>query len=247
MRCVCGGLPLNNEKSRREGAVSGQDDAYISALRYSWLTPFYDTVVRWTTREATFKRALVNQVDVRPKQRLLDLGCGTATLTIDLKVACPDADITGLDGDAGILQTARKKALDAGVTVVLEQGCSYALPYADNSFDRVVSSLFFHHLTTGNKRRTLAEIKRVLTPGGELHVADWGAAQNVIMRSLFFLVQLHDGFETTADNVQGRLPTLIGEAGFEDVRKTAEWATPLGTIALLRAANSDSPERGTPS
>ncbi len=227
--------------------MSGQNDAYIPALRYSWLTPFYDTVVRWTTRESTFKRALVNQVDIRPKHRLLDIGCGTATLTIDLKVACPDADVTGLDGDSGILQTAREKALVAGVLVSLEQGYSYALPYDDNSFDRVVSSLFFHHLTTENKRRTLVEIKRVLTPGGELHVADWGAAQNIVMRGMFFLVQFLDGFETTADNVQGRLPTLIGEAGFEDVRKTTELATPLGTIALLTAVNPDVSDRGNSS
>jgi len=227
--------------------VSGQNDAYIPALRYSWLTPFYDTVVRWTTRESTFKRALVNQVGIRPKHRLLDLGCGTATLTIDLKVACPEADVTGLDGDSEILQTAGKKALDAGVIVSLEQGYSYALPYDDNSFDRVVSSLFFHHLTTENKRRTLVEIKRVLTPGGELHVADWGAAQNIVMRGMFFLVQFLDGFETTADNVQGRLPALIGEAGFEDVRKTTEWATPLGTIALLTAVSPDVSDRGNSS
>ena len=213
-------------------------NAYIPALRYSWLTSIYDPVVRWTTRESTFKRALVTQADVRPHHKLLDLGCGTATLTIAIKEAHPDADVVGLDGDANILRMAGKKAADAGVSISLHRGYSYALPYADNSFDRVVSSLFFHHLTTRNKRRTLAEIERVLKPGGQLHIADWGKAQNLIMRSVFFLVQLLDGFETTADNVLGRLPALIGEAGFQAVKKTAEWAAPLGTISLLSAAKN---------
>jgi len=218
--------------------VSGDREAYIPALRYAWLTPIYDTVVRWTTRESTFKRALVAQADVQPQHRLLDVGCGTATLTIAIKVDCPDADVAGLDGDPGILATAGEKAARAGVSIALEQGYSFALPYGDNSFDRVVSSLFFHHLTTENKRRTLAEIMRVLKPGGEVHIADWGKPQNFVMRSVFFLVQLLDGFETTADNVQGRLPALIGEAGFQGINKTAEWAAPLGTIALLTAIKS---------
>ncbi len=79
------------------------------------------------------------------------------------------------------------------------------------------------------------EIDRVLKQGGELHIADWGKAQNIVMRSLFYIVQLLDGFETTADNVRGRLPTLIKETGFQGMRKTADFATPLGTISLLSA------------
>ena len=212
-----------------------RSNAYIPALRYKWLTALYDPIVRWTTRESTFKSALLAQADIQPRHKILDLGCGTATLTIAMKVACPDAEVLGLDGDSRILEIAERKAAEAGVIFSLDQGYSYALPYAEKSFHRVVSSLFFHHLTTENKRRTLTEIERVLKPGGELHIADWGKAQNVFMRSVFFLVQLLDGFETTRDNVQGRLPAFIKEGGFRDVRQTAEFATPLGTISLFSA------------
>ena len=191
--------------------------------------------MRWTTRESTFKSALLAQADIRPHNKILDLGCGTATLTIAIKVACRDADVVGLDGDSRILEIARRKATDAGVKISLDRGYSYALPYGDRSFDKVVSSLFFHHLTTEDKRRALMEIDRVLKQGGELHIADWGKAQNIVMRSLFYIVQLLDGFETTADNVRGRLPTLIKETGFQGMRKTADFATPLGTISLLSA------------
>ena len=191
--------------------------------------------MRWTTRESTFKSALLAQADIQPNDKILDLGCGTATLTIAIKVACPDADVVGLDSDSRILDMAARKVTDAGVKISLDRGYSYRLPFDGRSFHRVVSSLFFHHLTTENKRRTLGEIERVLKPGGELHLADWGKAQNIFMRSVFFLVQLLDGFETTRDSIQGRLPAFIKEAGFRDVRQTAEFATPLGTISLYSA------------
>ena len=153
--------------------------------------------MRWTTRESTFKSALLAQADIQPNDKILDLGCGTATLTIAIKVACPDAGVVGLDSDSRILDMAARKVTDAGVKISLDRGYSYQLPFDGRSFHRVVSSLFFHHLTTENKRRTLGEIERVLKPGGELHLADWGKAQNIFMRSVFFLVQILDGFETT--------------------------------------------------
>jgi ubiquinone/menaquinone biosynthesis C-methylase UbiE len=90
---------------------------------------------------------------------------------------------------------------------------AFELPYPDASFDRVISSLLFHHLTRENKERTLREVFRVLRPGEELHVADWGKAQNWPMRVAFLLVQMLDGFETTADNVNGLLPELFAWPG----------------------------------
>lgn len=81
----------------------------------------------------------------------------------------------------------------------------------------------------------MQEILRVLRPGGELHVADWGPPQNVFMHMAFLAVQLLDGFETTSDNVRGLLPVLMLQAGFVDVYWAARFATMFGTLALLRA------------
>jgi ubiquinone/menaquinone biosynthesis C-methylase UbiE len=217
-----------------EQARNTQHD-YVPALHYGWLTRFYDPLVRWTTREAAFKRALVAQAAVRPGQRVLDLGCGTATLSLALKRAQPAASVVGLDGDPVILAIARDKVRQAGVEIALDHGLSYDLPYPDRSFDRVVSSLLFHHLTRTPKRRTLTEVFRVLKPGGELHVADWGRAQNATLRAAFLVVQLRDGFATTTDNVRGLLPRFIAEAGFRSVRETRRFATPLGTLSLYVA------------
>ena len=91
------------------------------------------------------------------------------------------------------------------------------------------------NLTPENKNRTLAEIYRVLRPGGELHVSDWEKAQNLTMRLAFLMVQLLDGFETTAENVRGRLPELFRHAGFKEVQETSRSMTMFGTLSLYLA------------
>lgn len=208
---------------------------YIPALGYSALTALYDPLLRWTTREATFKRRLVRQAGIAPGQRVLDLGCGTGTLTILIKQTYPAATVVGVDGDPAVLHIARAKVAAAGLRVTLDQGLATALPYPEQSFGRVLSSLVFHHLTRPQKRRALGEVYRVLRPGGALHLADWGPAQNGVLRLAFLGVQLLDGFATTTDNVRGRLPALIRQAGFPVVRDHTRYATLWGTLVLYSA------------
>ena len=145
---------------------------YIPALRNERLTRFYDPLMRWTLRETTFKRHLLRNARIQSGQRVLDLGCGTATLALMIKRACPQAEVIGFDAEARALGIARAKAARAHLEVTLDQGLAGQLPYVDDSFDRVLSSLFFHHLRTEDKRRALGEVFRVLRPGGELHVAE---------------------------------------------------------------------------
>jgi SAM-dependent methyltransferase len=98
-----------------------------------------------------------------------------------------------------------------------------------------VSSLFFHHLCWRDKERTARELYRVLRPGGELHVADWGYPTGPVMRAAFVTVQLLDGFANTQDNVQGKLIPLFQGAGFGNVAEARTFSTLVGTLALYRA------------
>ena len=214
--------------------MTEKDEHYIPALSYDRLTFLYDPVVRLTTREAAFKAALLSQAQIQPGQRVLDLACGTATLTIAIKQAHPQATVIGIDGDPAILRRARAKAKQAGVEIQLDEGLSYELPYTDESFDHVLSSLFFHHLTRENKLRTLTEVRRVLKPGGEFHVADWGAPKNVLMWLASQGIVLLDG-ATTKDNFAGQLPEFIRCSGFEAVEETQHFNSLFGTIRLYKA------------
>jgi ubiquinone/menaquinone biosynthesis C-methylase UbiE len=215
-------------------------DRYVPALGLRALTGLYDPVVRLTTREGTFKSRLIDQAGLQPGERVLDLGCGTGTLAIQAKLGQPSATIVGLDGDPEVLRRARRKAAEAGVEVELDEGYSTELPYADASFDVVLSTLFFHHLTSSDKRRTATEVLRVLRPGGRLHVADWGRPADAAMRVLSTSIRLLDGFEQTRDNLAGGLPRIFGDAGLIGAAEAGRMRTAFGTLAFYRAERPES-------
>jgi SAM-dependent methyltransferase len=209
---------------------------YLPALRFQALTRIYDPVVALTSREGRFKELLVEQAAPAAGQRILDLGCGTGTLAIQVKQREPGAEVVGLDADPEMLGRAEDKAARAGVEITLTEGFSNELPFEDASFDRILSTLFFHHLDPEPKRRTAREIARVLRKGGELHVADWGRPSDPLMRAAFLGIRLLDGFANTEDNYRGALPVIFEEAGLEGAELTDRLRTPLGTLALYRAA-----------
>ena len=210
-------------------------DRYLPALRFPALTRVYDPLIRLTTRESLFKRRLVEQAAPGPGQRVLDLGCGTGTLALLVKERQPAAEVVGLDADPEMLGQARSKAERAGVELRLDEGFSTELPYPDSSFDRVLSTLFFHHLDPESKRRTTREIARVLDRGGELHVADWGRPSDPLMAAAFLGVRLFDGFENTRESARGELPAIFEQAGLDDPEQTGSMRTVFGTLALYRA------------
>jgi len=213
-----------------------KNNNYISALHYDWLTRFYDPIMQWTMREHAFKRQLIWQADIKAGQPVLDLGCGTATLTIMLKGIHPEAQVVGLDGDEKALSIAKRKIAKNGLDIEFKKGLSFDLDFTDQSFDVVVSSLLFHHLNREDKLRTLREVFRILKPAGELHIADWGRPENFFMRGAFLVVQLLDGFETTGDSVQGKLLQYMEQAGFKNAGETKRFATLFGTVCLYRGS-----------
>ncbi len=209
-----------------------QTAEFIPALRFHALTGLFDAAVRVGVREGTFKSRLLEPMNLGPGTTALDVGCGTGTLLALALKRFPDCSFTGLDGDPAILERAEKK-LNGGATLVA--GLAHELPFPDASFDAVMSSLVFHHLATDRKHAALRDIRRVLKPGGMLHLADYGKARNPLERLAFLQVQFLDGFASTRDHAAGRLPVFLGECGFADVRLTDEILTATGVVAILRA------------
>lgn len=215
---------------------------YVPALGFHRLTPLYDLVMKTAVQERTFKQKLIAGMNIQPGQRVLDLACGTGTLAIWIKQQHPEAEVIGVDGDPGILEIARNKAASAGAEVEFDQALSHDLPYPDSFFDCLASSLFFHHLSRADKRRTAGEIHRVLKPGADLHLADWGRPANLPMRVLFTTVQVFDGFENTRDHVLGRLSAIFRQEGFTEVTELERFNTLFGTLVLSRATKAEADE-----
>lgn len=209
-------------------------ERFVPALGYHWLTGAYDPIVRVTTRERTFKRQLLAQAHLGEARSLLDVGCGTGTFALMAKRAYPDLTVVGLDADPRVLAIARNKATQAGLDVSFLRGSATSLPLLDGATDRVVSSLFFHHLDRDAKLGVVQEIARVLAPDGGVHVADWGPPANLLMRLAFLPIQILDGFPNTADSLDGLLAAAFADAGLVDVHQTGSLPTVFGTMAFYR-------------
>lgn len=205
---------------------------YIPAMHYHWLTPLYDPLLQWTMPDQALKDALLRQASIRAGETVLDLGCGTATFTVQIKREYPDTKVVGLDIDPRILAIARRKAQHANLKIVLHRGTATQLPYPHRCFDRVLSCFVFHHLTSEEKHCAAAEVFRILRSGGELLVLDFGKPHNGYARVISYLTRWA---EELMDNVQGRLPEMFRSAGFSAVQEVSRHATLFGTVSLYRA------------
>src|SRR5262249_9498747 len=136
--------------SDRFGVVvmKSKSDKFVPSLGFSIFTPYYDRVVRLTTREMIFKSKLIAHAGVRSDDVVLDAGCGTGTLLKMIAEKYPGIKLVGFDADPEMLRAARLK-LDSRVELC--EAFSSRLPFADRTFSCVVSSLFFHHLDSESK------------------------------------------------------------------------------------------------
>jgi ubiquinone/menaquinone biosynthesis C-methylase UbiE len=204
---------------------------YVPAAGRFGLTGLYDPALRLTMREKRWRPWLVAAAGTGA---VLDLGCGTGTLAVELARA--GERVVGVDGDEDVLRRAAAKARDAGVTLELRAGLADAIPLEDGSVDAVGCSLLWHHLIPADKSVGLIECRRVLRPGGRLLIADWGRPADPLQRAAFFVLQLIDGFQNTRDHVAGRLPGFVRAAGFADVVVEQRLRTVFGTLELVRAS-----------
>ena len=203
---------------------------YIPAAGHDFLLPLYDPVLRFLMRERALRTRFLDLAAIQPGQRVLDLGCGTATLLLLLKERCPSAEVVGVDGDPKVLARARAKAEKQGIAIHFDEALATRLPYGDASFDRVLSSLMLHHLTREEKLQALREVRRVLAPGASFHLVDFGPPRNRFARVV--VRALHHG-EHMADNLAGRLPELLREAGFARTEERGHHSTAFGTLVFV--------------
>lgn len=203
---------------------------YIPALSFRFLTPFYDFIQKYIVRDVRYKTLLIEQANIQAGHKVLDLGCGTGTLAILAKQSQPNAEAFGLDADPDMLKVAKQKADEKHASVIFDVGFTNQLPYPDNSFDRVMSSIMIHHLKTPDKIKTAHEVFRVLKPGGELHIIDFGKPYTLYGKMLGpFLYK----FEEANDNIAGALPKFFGDPGLKTEIVGHFW-TFFGDLAFLK-------------
>ena len=207
---------------------------YVRAVGKRGSVRVYDTVLKLSGRERRWRSTLLDRVAAGlPKGgTAVDVGAGTGTFAIALARRRPDVELIAVDGDDSILELARAKP--GSETVDWRKGLANELPLEDESADTVTMSLLLHHLSPKTKRAALAEARRILRPGGHLHVADWGPQTDLAMRLVFrHLLQRVDGVRNTQEHADGLIPTMITNAGFSEVRSYDRLRTMWGSLELL--------------
>jgi ubiquinone/menaquinone biosynthesis C-methylase UbiE len=154
--------------------MSGRQ-TFTPALGHHALTPLYALALAAFTRERRWRGALVAQVAPRAGSRILDIGCGTGTLTRSLKQAAPDAVVIGLGPDPRVLVRARAKAAAHSLGIDYHEGFfDRAFSEAYGPFNAIVTSLVLHQVPLDAKRAILAQARKALASGGAIHIADYG-------------------------------------------------------------------------
>ncbi|GIJ42258.1 class I SAM-dependent methyltransferase [Micromonospora andamanensis] len=144
---------------------------YLPGMGRDWLLPLYDPFSR-LAGVGRIHGQLMDRANLRPGQRILEIGCGTGNLLTALGHRLPGTDALGIDPDPAALRRARRKAARRRLSIRYEQAFAGALPLPDDSVDRVLSAFMLHHLDDDERARALREVRRVLRRGGELHVLD---------------------------------------------------------------------------
>jgi demethylmenaquinone methyltransferase/2-methoxy-6-polyprenyl-1,4-benzoquinol methylase/phosphoethanolamine N-methyltransferase len=191
----------------------------------------YDAHAAFLTlgRGQTRRETTIALARIKPGDAVLDVGCGTGELTMLASTRTgPDGQTAGIDASPEMIAEARRKAARAGVTVDYRVAAVEALPYPNESFDVVLSSLLMHHLPDDLKDRALAEIRRVLKPDGRLLVLDFRQPTTLRERlALPFL--LHPQWRTMPDGLQ-EWPARLTAAGFVAVEAGETDYSPVGYV-----------------
>ncbi len=162
----------------------GQRAIKVNAL-FDRIARRYDRVNDWQSfgLHRLWKRALLAQARVQPGDAFLDLCCGTGDIALGL--ARRGAKVTGLDFSEPMLEAARRRCASAGVAGVRwVRGDAQHTPFPDGAFDGATISYGLRNLA--DWPAGLAEMIRVLRPGGRLLILDFGKPSNRLWRRLYF-------------------------------------------------------------
>jgi len=206
--------------------LSKEPAAKTKGLPLNWAAPFYDWYCPVIGLGRAFREKTIELADIRPGHKVLDVGCGTGVLTrLAAERVGPDGSATGIDPAPAMIGAARANAQREMSPSLFRVGVIEDLPFQENSFERVLSSLMLHHLPPDVKLMGLAEVRRVLKPEGRLLLVDIDRPVSKLWWIVAWPLKL---WSHTIDQVRGNIGTFLQQAGFSDIKRVGGWIKILG-------------------
>jgi demethylmenaquinone methyltransferase/2-methoxy-6-polyprenyl-1,4-benzoquinol methylase/phosphoethanolamine N-methyltransferase len=186
-----------------------------------WQAPFYDIECAMVGLRKKFRWETLHHAQLSAGEQVLDIGCGTGVLTqLAAKVVGSAGEVIGVDPSAQMITLARKNASRSQSQAKFKLGVIEKLPFKNKRFDVVLSSLMLHHLPSELKREGLAEIYRVLKPGGRLLAVDLDRPGHFLWWLIVWPQLL---MPTVVANVRGEIPSYLRHAGFRRTQLVGRW------------------------
>jgi ubiquinone/menaquinone biosynthesis C-methylase UbiE len=190
----------------------------------------YDLLVWLVTRgrDRRFRETLLSLSRVQTGESVLDVGCGTGSLAVAAKQRVgTDGAVFGIDASPEMIARANRKARKAAVDIAFQQAAAEALPFPDQQFDLVLSTLMLHHLPRKTRQACACEIRRVLRPGGRLLAVDFGSPSH---QRLSLITHFHRHGYTNLDDIIA----MLNAAGFDTMESGAVGMTNLHFVLAAR-------------
>jgi ubiquinone/menaquinone biosynthesis C-methylase UbiE len=219
------------EMTHRSHPHSVEQPAQTEGSLIRW-APHYDLFTNLITfgHANRLRKTTIDQALIKPGDTVLDVGCGTGEVTLAAKARAKHGNVYGIDPAPEMIAVARSKATRKGLHIDFRIGVIEALSFPDSSIDVVTSSLMMHHLPDDLKIRGLAEIYRVLKPGGHVLIADFMRPTGSFLNHLFIAFTRHQRLQKGVED----LPILLRAAGFREVTQPKEKVLVIGFVRATK-------------
>jgi ubiquinone/menaquinone biosynthesis C-methylase UbiE len=191
----------------------------------------YDLAMRlWWRRGKRWRDGLLDRLELRPGQRVLDVGSGTGRLASALADRVgPGGSVEGVDAGSEMVARAEKNNRRRRRPVTFTAARAQELPFPDESFDAVTCTLALHHVAPDHRAAAVAEMRRVLRPGGQVLIAEFDGAGG----GLTPLARLHTRHPEHAGALDAAVD-LLTAAGFTAVTRGSTSISGIGQVVARR-------------